>query len=245
MLRLPGIAESCWVAGASHVRYPVFADLTKVDVLVVGAGIVGLTAALELCQAGLSVIVLEARRIGRQVTGRSTAKITTQHGLIYRQLVEQLGIDKAQAYADANQTGVKRMTHWINQFAIPCDLGTKSAYAYINNPELKQELNAEADAARKLGLQANVLDAAPLPFVTAGALCFPEQAQFNPTSYLEGIATAVRRRAGHIFEESPVRAIDSEHRWRAATDDGTVDCEHIIVATNLPVTSPRGFAGRT
>jgi hypothetical protein len=53
------------------------------------------------------------------------------------------------------------------------------------------------------GLQANVLDAAPLPSVTAGALCFPEQAQFNPTSYLEG--NAARRRAGHIFEESRVR----------------------------------------
>jgi glycine/D-amino acid oxidase-like deaminating enzyme len=49
---------------------------------VIGAGIVGLTAAYLLASAGLSVAVVEALRVGRQVTGRSTAKITSQHSLI-------------------------------------------------------------------------------------------------------------------------------------------------------------------
>ena len=69
--------------------------------VIVGAGIVGVTAAYLLRDAGLSVALLEARRIGRQVTGRSTAKITTQHSLIYRHLIEVSGLETAQHYADA------------------------------------------------------------------------------------------------------------------------------------------------
>jgi glycine/D-amino acid oxidase-like deaminating enzyme len=107
MEQLPGTADSCWVASAPDTIYPTITGSKRAEVLVVGGGIVGLTAALELCQAGRSVILLEARRIGRQVTGRSTAKITTQHGLIYHYLIDRLGTEKAQAYAGANRTGMQ------------------------------------------------------------------------------------------------------------------------------------------
>jgi glycine/D-amino acid oxidase-like deaminating enzyme len=68
-------------AAAPKIAYPSLADSRTAEVVVVGGGIVGLTAAYLLARAGLPVVLLEARRIGRQVTGGSTAKITTQHHL--------------------------------------------------------------------------------------------------------------------------------------------------------------------
>jgi glycine/D-amino acid oxidase-like deaminating enzyme/nitrite reductase/ring-hydroxylating ferredoxin subunit len=245
MANLPGKAESCWLSTSPVTIYPSLAGSKRIEVLIVGGGIVGLTAAIELRKAGCSVILLEARRIGRQVTGRSTAKITTQHGLIYHYLSERFGGGKAQAYADANRTGMQRILQWITEFGIPCDLETKSAYAYTSRPERRGELEKEAEIAREVGFSAEVLDQAPLPFATADALCFREQAQFNPASYLVGLAAAVGRLGGHIYEESPARLIESGERWRAVTDEGSVDCQHIVVATNLPVKSPVSFSGRT
>ena len=95
MVPLPGQNASCWIATAPKTSFSRLTGAHECDAVVVGAGIVGLTAALSLCEAGKSVMVLEARRVGAQVTGRSTAKITTQHSLIYRHLIDTVGQDTA------------------------------------------------------------------------------------------------------------------------------------------------------
>ena len=182
MIELPGKPECCWTDTAPTTAYPYLQSSRRVDVAVVGAGIVGLTAAYLLRQAGLSVAVLEARQVGRQVTGRSTAKITCQHSLIYSHLIETFGLDRAQQYADANRTGSQQIDRWIQDLGIDCDFEAKDAYAYTDNASRLAEIESEAAAARSVGFDADVLTKAPLPFATAGALRFSNQAQFNPAS---------------------------------------------------------------
>lgn len=112
-MELPGKSECCWAPTAPETAYPQLQGSGSADVAVVGAGIVGLTAAYILSSAGLSVVVLEARQVGRQLTGRSTAKITSQHALIYRHLIETFNLDMAQRYADANRTASQQIRRWI------------------------------------------------------------------------------------------------------------------------------------
>jgi glycine/D-amino acid oxidase-like deaminating enzyme/nitrite reductase/ring-hydroxylating ferredoxin subunit len=233
------------VATATSTSFPRLDGSIQAETVVVGAGIVGLTAALRLCEAGRPVIVLEALRIGGQVTGGSTAKITTQHGLIYRNLVDFRGMATARQYANANHAGARQVREWIDAYAIPCDLEAKVAYAYTCDPAGLPVMEAEAEAARQVGLNAEALDRAPLPFDTTAALCFPEQAQFNPAKYLVGLAGAVEARGGRIFEGSRARLVGEASRWRVVTDDGTVHAENVVMATNLPVKSPVGMARRT
>jgi glycine/D-amino acid oxidase-like deaminating enzyme/nitrite reductase/ring-hydroxylating ferredoxin subunit len=245
MPALPEKSGSCWTATARPTEYPALEGAIHAETVVVGAGIVGLTTALRLCEEGREVVVLEGLRIGGQVTGRSTAKITTQHALIYRHLIDTLGLDLAQSYADANRAGASQIREWALAFDIGCDLEEKPAYTYTQSPARRGEIEAEAEAARRLGLDADVLDRAPLPFDTAGALLFPDQAQFNPAMYLTGLAEAVVARGGRIFEQSRARHISEASRWRAVTDHGTVHAEHVVVATNMTIKSPVGMANRT
>ena len=242
---LAGTVGSCWVATAPRTNYPELKGSLHAETAVVGAGIVGLTAALRLCQAGRSVIVVEGLRVGGQVTGRSTAKITTQHALIYDHLVRTKGLGTAQSYAHANSKGMRQIISWIDELGIECALEMRDAYAYTTSPARRDEIEAEAQAARKLGLTAEVLDRAPLPFDTAAALRFPDQAQFNPAQYLVGLAAAVAERGGRIFEQSRARLIGEASRWRVVTDEGTVHCEHVVIATNMTVKSPVGMSRRT
>src|SRR3546814_11051464 len=95
--------------GTNRVSYPALAEDLVVDVAIIGAGIVGLTAAIQLCREGKSVVVLEALRVGTQVTARSTAKVTSQHGLVYARMMHELGEDNARLYAQFMQVAIERI----------------------------------------------------------------------------------------------------------------------------------------
>lgn len=240
-MKLPGKRDCCWNAGVPQTRYPRLAGSGSADVAIIGAGIVGLTTAFQLAKAGLSVTVLEARRIGRQVTGRSTAKITSQHSLIYRHLIDTIGIDQAQRYADANRTACRKIRSWIAELAISCDLEAKDAYTFTCDAGRRADIERECDAARTVGFQARVLDRAPLPFDTACALQFPDEAQFNPVQYLVGLAAAAAAAGARIFEDARVTAVDSERRWRVTADGHSLEVKHVVMASALPFTGPLEF----
>lgn len=247
MRALPGRAECCWTAVAPGTAYPRLQGAHTADVAVVGGGIVGMTAALQLARRGCSVAVLEALHVGRQVTGRSTAKITTQHRLIYDHLIRTFGRDAAQIYADANRNAAEFIEACITELGIACDFEKCSAMVWIDPDKVELDaIEREAEAALSLGLPADVLDRAPLPFPTGGALRFTDQAQFNPLLYIVGMAGAVSRAGGRIFEQSRVASIDHEDVWRIRTDeDGEIRAESLFLATNLPIAGPIDYSIRT
>jgi glycine/D-amino acid oxidase-like deaminating enzyme/nitrite reductase/ring-hydroxylating ferredoxin subunit len=214
-------------------------------VVIVGAGIVGVTAAYVLSESGLSVALVEARRIGRQVTGRSTAKITTQHSLIYRHLIESFGLKTAAQYAEANRLGMIQIRQWVEGLGIACDFETKDAYVYCTNRSRLKELEAEVDASQAVGLDSELLEAAPLPFSTAGALRSRDQAQFNPAQYLIGLAKAAEGGGTKVFEETRVTAVDESDGWKLVTDGAPVHAKKVVVATNLPIAGPIPYDERT
>jgi glycine/D-amino acid oxidase-like deaminating enzyme len=243
--RLPGKPESCWTATAPKTACPKLVRSRTADVVVVGAGIVGVTAAYLLSEAGLSVTLLEARRIGRQVTGRSTAKITTQHSLIYRHLIETFDLETAQLYADANRLGVNQIRQWVGQLGIDCAFEAKDAYVYCDSPARIGDLEAEADASRRVGLDADLLDRAPLPFPTAGALRSRSQAQFNPAQYLIGLAKATESIGARVFEETRVTDLSQSNGWQLKAGRASIHAKKVVLATNLPIAGPVPFDERT
>jgi glycine/D-amino acid oxidase-like deaminating enzyme/nitrite reductase/ring-hydroxylating ferredoxin subunit len=238
---LPGKAESCWTDKAPRTRFPKLQGNATADVVVVGAGIVGLTAALALARAGVSVVVLEAMQVGRQVTGRSTAKVTTQHALIYKHLIDTYSLERAKLYAEANVAGVSQIRDWVREYDIDCDFESKAAYAYASRAQRRGAVEAEAEAARQVGLDAQVLRKAPLPFDTEATLCFPDQAQFNPTRYLLGIAAAARGAGARIYENGRVSSFHQRNRWQVMVGARRVEAERLVMATNLPIDKPGRF----
>jgi glycine/D-amino acid oxidase-like deaminating enzyme/nitrite reductase/ring-hydroxylating ferredoxin subunit len=234
---LSGTAESFWVATLGGVvpPYPQLNGDLAVDVAIVGGGIVGLTTAELLTRAGKRVVVIEARRIGQQVTGRSTAKITSQHGLIYHRLATNFGEEGARLYGTANQAGLEQIVRWVDDLGIACDLERTAAYVYSRSGEQLEEIEKEVEVARRLGLPAALVRECSLPFPVAGAIRFDDQAQFNPCKYLLGLAKAVVERGGQVVEGTRAHSVEHGAPCRVTTDHGTITARDVIEATHMPL----------
>jgi glycine/D-amino acid oxidase-like deaminating enzyme/nitrite reductase/ring-hydroxylating ferredoxin subunit len=227
-----GDDRSYWNATASAPDFPALSGDLEVDVAIIGGGIVGVTAARLLKDRGQSVAVVEARRVGRQVTGKSTAKISSQHGLRYQTLERKFGADKARLYAEAQQAGVRRIIELARQYGIDADIEPMPAYVYTNDESYVEPIEKEVEVARRLGLPASLTRDTGLPFDVLAAMRWDGQAQFHPTKYVAGLAATIPGDGCHVFENS--RAIDYEPT-RVVTDRGAVAARHVVMATNLPL----------
>lgn len=214
-------------------RQPLTED-QSVDVAVIGAGMAGILTAYFLSRQGMKVIVLEADRIGSGQTKNTTAKITSQHGMIYEKLIKTFSREKARLYGEGNQAAIDKYQEIIEKEAIFCGFKRLPAYLYSKEENsAKEKLIREAQAASELGLPAHFCEKVSLPFETVGAVCFEDQAQFHPLKFIEGLAEKLK-----IYENT--RVLRVKGHW-IQTDRGKVNARQIVFAVHYPMLIVPGF----
>lgn len=231
-----GKPTSLWLDTTPKTGFETLKGEMSVDVCVVGGGIAGLLTAYLLTEKGFRVAVLEAGRIVEDVTAYTTAKITSQHGYIYRYLIRNFGETKAKMYADANQAGLKKIVSIVLNNKVDCHLEKQPSFLYTEKYRNIEKLKKEARAAERLGLPASYTEHAPLDFIK-GAVRFDSQAQFHPRKFLLFLAKEISKK-GSIFENT--RALDIKES-SVITDRGTVSAKHIVVATHFPFIDKNRF----
>ncbi|PSN18994.1 FAD-dependent oxidoreductase [filamentous cyanobacterium CCP5] len=237
---------SFWIASTLESNYPAVTDPLTVDVAIIGGGMVGITAAYLLKQAGRRVAVLEADRVATGVSGHTTAKVTSLHQLIYAELIKHRGVETARIYGDSNQAAIARLEKMIESEQIDCDFEHKDAYSFATSADQLDKIKAEVEAAQKLGLPATFVETTDLPFAVAGAVKFSQQAQFHPCKYLLALASKVDGGGSFIFEQTRVKTVSGENPCQVITDNGpTVTAQDVIVATNLPILDQGLFFAKT
>ncbi len=235
MLQLPRSEKSFWrEAYPAKTLYPSLTDHIETDVVVVGGGITGLTAAYLLKQSGKRVVVVEKHTIGGGTTGRSTGKVTSQHGIFYTPLGQVLGRQAAQTYADANQTAVNKIEAIIRAEKIECDWQRDNNYVFTSDRAQINVFKREAELAASLGLPAKFVTTTPLPFDVQGAVVFADQGKMNAVKYALGLAKAVNGNGSHVFERSTAIGIKDGHPGRVRTAKGMVYAKHIVVVSSVP-----------
>lgn len=234
---------STWLRDeGERTRRPALRGHRRVDVVVIGAGITGLSTALRLADAGNEVVVVDRGGIGSGTTGHSTAKVTSQHGLTYGPLLDRYGEDAIRVYAQANE-GAKE---WIAQQAgsIECGFRRRDAWVYATGEDDRELIESETHAARLAGLPAAFEESVPLPFPTAGGMVFRDQAEFDPQRYVLGLADRFEELGGTIHEDSPAVSLHDGSPVRAETEQGSIEAAHAVVATLIPFPDRGGFFAR-
>jgi glycine/D-amino acid oxidase-like deaminating enzyme/nitrite reductase/ring-hydroxylating ferredoxin subunit len=229
-----------WVAGeaAKDLDAAPLGENIEADIVVVGAGIAGMSTAYELARAGKRVAVLDAGPLGGGMTGRTTAHLANALDDRWYELIDLRGEEDARLAADAHTTAVDRIEAIQRAEGIDCDFVRLDGYLFLAPGDGPQILDRELTASKKVGLVGvERVERMPLDIDSSPALRFPRQGRFHPLKYLSGLARCIRRDGGRLFANSPVVTIQggadayvetaSGHRARAR--------ESIVIATNSPV----------
>lgn len=220
--------DSIWTKDVQLPSFPQLDGSLHTDVLIIGGGMAGLLCAWKLTQAGVNCVLIEQNRIMSGVSGRTTAKLTAQHGLIFEKLLKKYGPEKARLYWQANRDGVAELGKLAQ--SADCDFNIQSSYLYSTGSTKK--LEAEMAACRQLGIPVSWENTVTLPFPVNGAVKLPDQGQFHPMKLAAHLANDMP-----IFENTKALAFVSN---QVQTSKGTITAEKIIVATHFPMLNKYG-----
>ncbi len=227
--------EAVWKDIVIEKREPLNGDLSA-KIVIIGAGITGILTAYFLQKAGKEVVILEADRIAGGQTGKTTAKITYQHGLCYNKLIENIGREETLDYLSANRHAIDGYKQLIKEENIDCDFRLCDSYLYTL--EENDLLEKEEKAAVSLGIDARLTTQTELPFAVKGALLFAGQAVFHPVKFINHLAKELT-----VYEDTKVTLIEEKGpgEYRLLTNRGKVIAEKVVIACHYPFIITPGY----
>ncbi len=241
---------SIWVESVKIPSSKPLASNTECDVVIVGAGIAGMTTAYLLAKSGKNVIVVDDGPVGGGETSHTTAHLTNEIDDRYFEIRRIHGEEAAQIAAESQTRAIDQIETIVNELEIDCDFLRVNGYLFVGKDKNSKELDRELEAIRATSLKGvKKLSRIPqLPFESGPCLEFPNQAQFHPLKYLKGLRAAILKLDGKIFEGTHIVSIAPE-ATEGSKDSGneqkrvvvkskegfTVTACSALIATNTPV----------
>lgn len=240
---LPKHSTSYWRDSVNLPTFPTLEDeKIMVDVGIVGAGITGITTAYLLSKQGLNVCLIDAGMILNGTTGHTTAKITAQHGLIYDELINHFGEEKAKLYYDANEKARQFIEETVKELDISCHFTTEDAYIYTNSDEDVTKIENEYKAYEKLGIKGELCETTSLPYSVKVALKMSNQAHFNPAEYIKSLLNECDKNGVKIFEQTRAVTVEyNKHPTILTENDKRIICRYVIQSSHYPFYDGTGF----
>jgi glycine/D-amino acid oxidase-like deaminating enzyme/nitrite reductase/ring-hydroxylating ferredoxin subunit len=238
---------SCWTESASHASYPLLDRDLDVDVVVIGAGITGLTSAYLLKRAGRRVAVVERGRVGGVDTMATTAHVTCVTDVDLVTLVKNFGKDHAQAVWDAGLAARDEIDSIVRDEAIECEWTWVDGFKYsARDRDDGRTLRQEAEQASELGFDARYLDA--VPGMGRPGVAFAAQAKFHPGKYVAHLARVIHGNGSYVFEQTSSEEVaENPLVVKAKSRLGTfsLHTRYVVIATHTPLMGKTNIASAT
>jgi glycine/D-amino acid oxidase-like deaminating enzyme/nitrite reductase/ring-hydroxylating ferredoxin subunit len=235
-----------WIDDTPIRKFPKVSKSLSVEVLVVGAGVTGITAAYLLKKAGSTVALIDRERVASIDTGHTTAHLTYVTDVQLQELAHNFGNDHAQAAWDAGAAAIDEIERIVREEQSDCEFTRVPAYVHVpvdgSSKKEASSLKKEADLAAKLGFDAAYLTSAP--YLNLPAVRFANQAKFHPRKYLRSLVAKIPGGGSHVFEKSAASEFDLK-KGRVKVNRNWISFDRVVMATNNPLVGLASTVGAT
>ena len=214
------------------------------DICVVGAGLAGLTVALEAARLGASVVVLEGRHVGWGASGGLLGTVMPGYGLALKDLIARIGLEDAKELWDLSKEGAEYVRAQATEQQMP-GIAVSEGALEVSNIDVGDRLISELQmlgedfGTEVEGWQVDQVRAQLKTDRYFHGIYFPKAFQVDGRKYLQGLAALAKRAGARIFEETPVVGIDASGiRKRIVTPSARLRASHIVLAGNVHLGAP-------
>lgn len=205
------------------------------DVLIIGAGITGITTALTLQQQGKKCIVLEGHNIGYGTSGGTSAHINTFFDCTYPEIDSSFGEEASKLVAQAGVQARDQIATNVHTYKIDCQFEHRTGYLFSQNEKQTEQLKEILQSAKNAGVTVSEANTNGVSIAFERSLAFPSQAQFHPISYINDLAEQFVKLGGQILENTFIEKVEkNEEIYQAFTEQHTFKGKKLVYATHVP-----------
>lgn len=232
--------ESIWTLETdSEKKYPALNRNIRADVLIIGAGITGITAALKLMHSDKTIVVIDSKQIGSGTTGYSTANLYMPTQVFMNVLKRKFDETVVNKVLASRNYAINFIENTIIANKINCQFIRRPLYLFASNKKSNQLLYKEVAHFLKAGVNIDLIKAPnefPLPIHYTQAAVLPNQARFNPLCYLQALASLLTENSVDIYENTAaIKIIEEKDEVIVYTDQNNIiRAKKMIIATHIP-----------
>ncbi|MBQ6687166.1 MAG: FAD-dependent oxidoreductase [Bacilli bacterium] len=203
----------------------------EVDVLIIGGGITGISAAYQLQNKNLKVCLVEQNEIASGVTSKTTGKISYIQENIYSKISKYHGIEKAKLYLKSQLWATEEIKKIIKENNIDCNLEKVRSYVINNNSEKYKE---ELTILKNIGIHLKESKTLPNNETVTNAFYVEDTYVFHPLKYLYALKNVCLDNNILIFENTKIISIRKEKVFLCRTSNATIKAKYVVLALHYP-----------
>lgn len=216
--------KSIWLKDFSNNITTLDKDISC-DVLIIGAGITGLSTAYHLMNHNLRIVVVDRNEIGNGVTAKTTGKITYLQELIYTKLKNELGEEISKKYLQSQLEAIDILTNIIKKEKIACDLEQVKSFVYTKEDVELAKLKEEKKLLEKLGIDVKDYNK---------AIAVNDTYVFHPIKYLMRLKEILLNNNVEIYEKTNIIEIKKEDQYIGLTENHSIKAKKVVLACHYP-----------
>lgn len=216
--------KSIWLKDFSNNITTLDKDISC-DVLIIGAGITGLSTAYHLMNHNLRIVVVDRNEIGNGVTAKTTGKITYLQELIYTKFKNELGEEISKKYLQSQLEAIDILTNIIKKEKIACDLEQVKSFVYTKEDAELAKLKEEKKLLEKLGIDVKDYNK---------AIAVNDTYVFHPIKYLMRLKEILLNNNVEIYEKTNIIEIKKEDQYIGLTENHSIKAKKVVLACHYP-----------